>query len=64
MSDSRLLKVLNRRRADLAPDVSAELISEIAAIEERNQYDDERRKVLKELRDLFDDATDKIVGGK
>jgi len=61
MSDGRLIKVLNRRREELAPDVPADLISQIAAVEERNQYDDDRRKVLTELRGLFDVATAEVL---
>jgi len=61
MSDGRLIKVLNRRREELAPDVPADLISQIAAVEERNQYDDDRRKVLTELRVLFDVATAEVL---
>jgi len=61
MSDGRLIKVLNRRREELAPDVPADLIRQIAAVEERNQYDDDRRKVLTELRGLFDVATAEVL---
>ncbi len=64
MSDGRLMNVLNRRREELAPDVPADLISQIAAVEERNQYDDDRRKVLTELRELFDAATAEVLDGE
>lgn len=57
MTDGRLLAVLTRHKENLAPDLPIELLAEIAEIEERNQYDDDRRGVLNELRKLFGDAT-------
>ena len=57
MTEGRLIAVLARHKDDLAPDVPIELLREIAEIEERNQYDDDRRGVLRELRSLVEDAT-------
>jgi hypothetical protein len=57
MIDGRLLAILTRHKERLAPDLPIELLAEIAEIEERNQYDDDRRGVLNELRKLFGDAT-------
>lgn len=54
MSESRLWRVLVRNREAIAPDVPNDVLREIAEIEERNQYDDDRRKVLVEVRQVFE----------
>jgi len=58
MSDSRLLKVLKRHRDELAPALSDEVLAEIAEIEERYQFDDDRRGAQKSLRDIFHGIAD------
>jgi len=55
MTDSRLLKILKRHRDEIAPALSNSVLKEIADLEERYQYDDDRRDPQKGIRGIFED---------
>jgi hypothetical protein len=52
----RLKEILERNRQRVAPDFPAELLDEIADIEEQNQFDDDRKKARQNLRIAIDTA--------
>ena len=54
-------EVLERNRVKTAQHVSPDLIAHIAAIEERNQFDDDRASARKELRDLLKNETQALL---
>ena len=47
---TRLHDILERIRSDSFPSLRAEFVKEVADIEERNVFDDDRTDALKELR--------------
>jgi hypothetical protein len=53
MSSTRLSEILERLRSDRFPDLKADLVRQVAEVEERNVFDDDRRGALKELRNLI-----------
>jgi hypothetical protein len=53
MSSTRLSEILERIRSDRFPDLKAALVKQVAEVEERNVFDDDRRSALKELRNLI-----------
>ena len=57
----KFAEVLERNRATTAPHVSPEFIAHIAAIEERNQFDDDRASARKELRELLKNETQALL---
>lgn len=48
---ARLTEILERNRRQIAPDLPADLLLEIAEIEEQNQFDDDRKKARQNLRE-------------
>lgn len=55
-SADRLSEVLERCRADLAPELDAGVLSDVADIALRNQFDDDRAGARKEIRDVVEHA--------
>jgi hypothetical protein len=53
---ARLSEILERNRADVAPDFPQELLAEIAQIEEQNQFDDDRRPAKQRIREAVANA--------
>lgn len=51
---ARTLKVLEATRQAEHPGLPAALLAEIATIEEQNQFDDDRSKARRAIRDLID----------
>ena len=49
---ANLLGILERHRGDDAPDVPADLLAAVADIEQQNQFDDDRRKAQKAIREI------------
>jgi hypothetical protein len=56
LSADRLKDVLERCRADLAPDLDAGVLSDVADIALRNQFDDDRVGARKEIREVVEHA--------
>jgi len=57
----RFADVLERNRVKLATHLSPDFIADIAAIEERNQFDDDRTSARKELREVLKNETQALL---
>jgi hypothetical protein len=53
LTTSRLHQILERLRAHEFPDLREEFVQQVAEIEERNVFDDDRTGAVKELRSLL-----------
>lgn len=53
--------ILERNRVRVAPRVRPEFIEDIAGIEERNQFDDDRGLARRELRDVLKQETQMLL---
>ena len=62
MEESRLLRALLKHRDEIAPSLSEDVLREIADIEERNQFDDDRRAPQKALREIFGEVAQAAEG--
>jgi hypothetical protein len=51
---ARLLSILEHNREKLESEVPADLLSEIAAIQQQSQFDDARNSTRKEIRKLVE----------
>lgn len=52
--EARLLEILEKNRVSEAAYVPADLLVEIAALQQQNQFDDDRKQVRKEMREIVD----------
>jgi hypothetical protein len=52
----RLAEILERVRRKEASDIDSDLVRQIAEVEERNLFDDDRAQAQKEIRQLLDIA--------
>jgi hypothetical protein len=52
--EARLLEILEKNRTSNAADVPVDLLGEIAAIQQQNQFDDDRKQVRKEMRAIVE----------
>jgi|GEM_PF-2746930 len=50
----RVREILEENRKRMHPDVPTDMLAEIAAIEEQNQFDDDRAQPRREIRELVD----------
>jgi hypothetical protein len=50
----RVLEILEENRGQMHPDVPSGLLAEVAAIEERYQFDDDRSEPRRAIRDLVE----------
>ena len=57
----RFANVLERNRAKTAAHLNPDFIAHVAAIEERNQFDDDRANARKELRELLKNETQALL---
>jgi hypothetical protein len=57
---SRLRRILEEDRQAHRPELRSELVSEVGAIEERNQFTDARKEPQRELRALIKAEVDRI----
>jgi hypothetical protein len=62
----RLAEILERVRSKDAKDLDRELVKQIAEIEERNLFDDDRTQAQKEIRQLLEIAlaAEKLEGAE
>lgn len=51
---ARLLAILERNREKLESEIPADLLGEIAEIQQQSQFDDDRGKTRKEIRKLVE----------
>lgn len=56
-----LLAILEKNRADNAADVPPDLLTEIAEIQQQNQFDDDRKKTLKAMREIVEQYAKSIT---
>lgn len=49
-----LLEILEKNRVKDAADVSPDLLAEIAELQQQNQFDDDRKKVIKAMRKIVE----------
>lgn len=52
--EARLLEILEKNRVSDAADIPTDLLGEIAAIQQQNQFDDDRKQVRKEMRAIVE----------
>jgi hypothetical protein len=52
----RFREILERNRAEVAPDLPRELLEEMADVEEQNQFDDDRKPTRNALRASVENA--------
>jgi hypothetical protein len=61
---ARLREILERNRKKIAPDLPRDLLTEIAEIEEQNQFDDDRKNARQNLREAVGHAAKAIRLGE
>lgn len=60
----KIADILERNRAKVAPGVSPAVVEAVATIEERNQFDDDRVAVRRELREVLKNETQALLRGE
>lgn len=59
----RLVELLEENRKEFAPDLAPEFLVELAEIEERYQFDDDRLPAQREIRAAVKNAVDETLQG-
>jgi hypothetical protein len=56
-----LLRILEKNRADHCSSVPADLLADIAELQQQNQFDDDRRKTQKAIREIVEQYAKQIA---